>query len=98
MATKRPTLRELGDRISEHLKRFEADKGPGGANAPRAQGARFWNAGAWFAGGPKLRVVYVSYQGRSLLTRDEAERYLAKLDAGFVGRHFEALREAEQCG
>jgi DNA-binding response OmpR family regulator len=86
-------LDELAARINAHLKRFEADKQ---INAPRASHANtppFFNAGA-FRAGRYVGVRYISYQYLSHLTRDEAARYLAKLDAGFVGRHFEALRDA----
>ncbi len=39
-----------------------------------------------------VEIAYKSYQGVSILTNEEAERYLLKLEANFVGRHFEALR------
>jgi len=84
-----PGLEALAARINTHLTRLEADAAwnvrPGG-------GRRLYLAHARRAGN-RIAVTYVSYQGRSTITRDEAERYLAKLDGGFKGRHFEALRE-----
>ena len=88
-----PKLNELAVRIDAHLKRFEADPK---INAPRptyGETRPYYGAGARYIGGAKISVRYVSYQGTSKLTRDEATRYLAKLDADFVGRHQEALRE-----
>ncbi|MFN8820303.1 MAG: hypothetical protein ACK5ZA_01035 [Betaproteobacteria bacterium] len=83
-------LAELAERIRTHLERLEADDT---VNVSR-DGKRklFWCSGAC-ASGNRVFCTYLSYQGQSSLTRDEATRYLAKLDAGFVGRHFEALRE-----
>jgi hypothetical protein len=83
-------LAELAGRIRSHLVRFEHDYT---VNVSR-DGKRklFWSAGA-SSSGNRVFCTYVAYQGASSLTRDEAVRYLAKLDEGFVGRHFEALRE-----
>lgn len=83
-------LAQLADRIHAHLKRLESDDT---VNVSR-DGKRklFWCSGAR-ASGNRVFCTYVSYQGKTSLTRDEATRYLAKLDAGVVGRHFEALRE-----
>ena len=91
-AAKPPSLKSLAERINEYLRRFEADKKIN-ARDPDIGGLQpYYNAGARYYGGSKLRVIYVSFQCGSMLTRDEAMRYLAKLDAGFVGRHHEALR------
>lgn len=89
-------MKELAARISAHLKRFEADPEINRHAAARREQdrtvpyytARAFVAGAW------IGIVYVSYQGATNVPRADAERYLAKLDAGFVGRHFEALRES----
>lgn len=41
----------------------------------------------------RVWVIYVTYQGGSYLSIEDAEKYLAWLDAGNVGHHFAALRE-----
>lgn len=84
------TLTEITSRINRHLKRFESNPT---INVSREHGGkRYYYAGAYRAG-RYVGVRYVSYQGSDNLTREQAEKYLEKLDAGFVGRHFEALRE-----
>jgi len=47
------------------------------------------------ASGRFVYVRYISFQGSSHLSRDQAEAYLAYLDSGKTGRHFEALREGK---
>ena len=89
------TLTETAKRISAHLKRFEADPD---SNRPKRQGAYlginpYRNANAVRLG-RFVGVRYISYQGRHNITRQEAERYLSWLDAGHVGTHWQALREA----
>ncbi len=91
------TLTETAARISAHLKRFEADDG---INRSKRQGAYlgtkpYYGAGA-IRSGRFVGVKYVSYQGRYNLKRDEAEAYLAWLDDGNVGRHFEFQRAKER--
>ncbi len=92
------TVKELAIRICEHLKRFERDpkinryqKGEGTREQREGGFHPYYHAGA-FASGRFVRVTYITYQGSTALTKAEAERYLEKLDNGFVGRHFEALR------
>jgi hypothetical protein len=79
-------LGEIAERIGAHLKRFEADPV---INAPdRPNGVRKY-FGAWARqAGSRLMVMYISYQGWQSLTKDDAIRYLAWLDAGFVGKHY----------
>lgn len=86
------SLAELGELIDAHLKRFEAaDEKKHPKDSDRRH---FWQAGAHAAKGARFVYVrYISYQGSSHLTREQATRYLAWLDAGNVGRHFEAFRE-----
>jgi hypothetical protein len=86
-------MRELARRIDAHLKRFEADP------AINVKGSlygtrRFYGAHCSYYRGNRISVSYVAYQGTSSMTKMEAKTYLEMLDAGFVGRHFEALREA----
>ena len=94
---KQPTLAELAKRINAHLKRIEADPA---LNVPykeeyRKTLRRFWGAGAGYGGGARMLVTYVAYQGHTALTKEEAIRYLERLDAGFVGTHFKAFREIQ---
>lgn len=91
-------LDEIATRITTHLSRIEADvilnpprrfdrdlgrwvEGDGGTR-------RLWLARAQRAGS-RVRVSYVSYQSAANLTRAEALAYLAWLDAGNVGTHYE---------
>ena len=89
-------LGDLAERIHQHLQRFEAD--PDINQFPERdrrhqRGLKpYFHASARYAGGSKMWVTYISYQGRSKLTKAEATAYLAWLDAGNVGRHYEALR------
>ena len=92
-------LRDIAARIDAHLKRFEADKS--GVNVERTysnnrgQASKlrsYFGAGSGYAGGRYIFVRYVCYQDGSHITKEEALRYLAWLDAGNVGRHYEALR------
>lgn len=102
--TKTEVAAVLGKKIDEHLRRLEADEAlnprrrfdtdrktwvldPTGM--PSFYGAR--------AAGDRYRVwvIYVSFQGGSYMSIEDAEKYLAWLDAGNVGRHYEALREAQ---
>ena len=85
-------LKDIASRIRAHLRRFEDDPKIN-TTKPQPYGGvpYFWvNA---YAAGRFVYVTYISYQGNSHLTKDEATRYLAWLDAGNVGRHFEAFRE-----
>lgn len=87
-------MKELAARIYAHLKRFEADPVIN-AERPNGSGVPYFRANAYYPGGARIGVVYVSYQGARSLTRDEAEAYLAWLDAGHVGTHFQQQRTAQ---
>lgn len=95
------TLSETAMRINEHLTRFA--RTPAIASKKWIDGkgeerdlSLYWNP-ICFRAGPRAKVRYVSYQDESSLTKDEAERYLEWLNAGNVGRHYDALR-AEKKG
>lgn len=93
------TAKELATRINAHLKRFEADRKINKqqfyhsmrTKKRESSGRPYYYAGA-SASGRWVSVVYITYQGHTNLTRDEAARYLTWLDAGNVGHHYEALR------
>ena len=78
-------LTEIANRINKHLKRFEADPI---VNAKNDRGlmpyyfAQAYSVGRW------VNIVYIAYHGANHLSREEAEQYLAWLDAGNVGTHF----------
>ena len=84
-------LKDIAARIAAHLRRFEMD--PKINKALDATHLRpFYNANAYLAGS-RVAIVYVSFQIRSTLTMAEALHFLAWLDAGNVGRHWEADKE-----
>lgn len=86
-------LTDLAKRIGEHLRRFESD--PVLSRRADGKSARFWGAACWVSG-RYIGITYISYQGSSHLSKVDALAYLAKLDAGYVGRHFEALRGTDK--
>lgn len=88
---KQPKLAEIAKRISEHLRRFEADKN--GVNKENAQGLRPYYSSMSWASGSRVGVCYVSFQGREFLTKADASKYLAWLDAGNIGRHYKMLKQ-----
>lgn len=84
---------EVADKIDAHLKRWEADK-RGVNRDDRRDGAGcrpYYCAGSWAAGG-WVCICYVSYQGVSKVRAEQAEKYLRWIEAGNVGRHYQALR------
>jgi hypothetical protein len=93
-------LDEIAKRINAHLKRFEsdpvinADKVHTNLRGQESRLKPYYCAGA-AASGRYVFVMYVAYQGEIHLTKDEALRYLAWLDAGNVGKHWEALKASE---
>jgi hypothetical protein len=87
-------LELLAREINQHLRRFEQD---GKINIDRSGDGLhdYYGAGAT-ATGQRVRVVYISYQGNSLLTREEAQEYLRWLRAGNVGRHYEVVHALQE--
>jgi hypothetical protein len=83
-------LRETAEALRAHLERME--RSPSINTVMHGTMKRFYNASAWVAG-RYVGVRYISYQGNSNLTRADAEWYLAWLDGGGEGRHYEALRD-----
>ncbi len=88
---KQPKLAEIAARISVHLKRFECDPV---INVRMSEGGTIpYNLARAYAIGSRVMVVYVNYQGWSELSKSDVLTYLAWLDAGGVGRHYESLRK-----
>ncbi len=84
------TLTELAERINKHLKRIERDPELNPIRKNAGNTRAFYYAAA-YRGGQFCRVSYVSYQGALSLHREEAEKYLAWLDAGNNGTHYEVV-------
>lgn len=84
---KESSVKAVASRINDHLKAFEA------AATKNSRGsAKYFNAGAQ-AAGSRIAICYVSYQGHSHLSLDEAKVYLAWLDAGNKKSHHEWQHE-----
>jgi hypothetical protein len=81
-------MQELADRIDAHLLRLEGDPGFNLVHASTGT-SRFYGARCWYFGGSYVAVRYVVYQGITNIRRADAESYLAGLDAGFQGNHFD---------
>jgi hypothetical protein len=90
--TMRTTNNEIAVRIDEYLKRFERDPKINIVKPGRTGTTfqKYYEAGAW-ASGKFIYIRYKIYQGAVPLTRAKAERYLAWLDAGNVGKHVELI-------
>ena len=92
----------LGQKIDAHLKRIEKDPvlNPGRRLdkdqkewVPDDRGVRSFYGARAKGDRHRVWIIYVTYQSGSYMSIEDAETYLAWLDAGNVGRHFEALRE-----
>jgi hypothetical protein len=93
---KKPTLTEIAARIRAHLKRFEADPAINKLD-PHYRTRTYYCVNA-YRGGRYVSVSYVNYQGATALERERAERYLAWLDAGNVGTHWECEKQEARRG
>lgn len=87
-------LTDAAERIGAHLSRIAADPK---LNPSRKEhgGTRAYFCPAAYARGSRVMVQYSNYQITSGLTKAEALAYLAWLDAGNVGTHYDAKRAAE---
>lgn len=84
---KPPTLAAIAERIAAHLRRFEADPV---VNTPReGRRIKLYYSPSAFARGSRVGISYVSFQSETCVTKADALAYLAWLDAGNVGRHWE---------
>jgi len=90
------TCKEIAERIFAHLKRFEADPK---INKRRRYRGRSIETTPYYKpyafGTTKVGVVYIIYQGATMLSKSEALAYLEWLDAGHVGTHYE-LKQSKQ--
>ncbi len=103
--TKTEVAADLAKKIDAHLKRFESDPtlNPGHRYDKERKervldpmGVRDYYVARAHGNRHRVWVIYVTYQGGSYLSIEDAEKYLAWLDAGNVGRHYEALRETSK--
>lgn len=83
-----PKLAEIAERIHAHLKKSEREE----TLTPSKKRTLCWQPHAYAPGG-RVMCSYISYQGSDSLKKAEALRYLTMLDAGYVGRRYEALSE-----
>ena len=80
-------LQEIADRIYAHLKRFEADRKINKTDT-KYKTSPYYCVNA-FRSGSRICVSYVTYQGGTMMKKAEALEYLAWLDAGNVGTHYD---------
>lgn len=88
----RKKVDKIADKISAHLKRFEND--PEINIPPEGQRMKihpYYGAHASRTYGPTVSVTYISFQGPSKLTPEDAVLYLKWLDKGNVGKHYKVL-------
>ena len=83
-------LKEIAERIDAYLKKFEADKTINAPGKGSMAISPYYCAGAWVSGS-YVSVCYVSFQHTSNLRKADAIKYLERLDAGNVGKHYTAL-------
>jgi hypothetical protein len=91
-------LREIADRIADHLDRLEQDEEanhvmwtPSGKTEPEKL-TLIWRPSVW-VGGAYICVRFISYQSHQVLTRDGALKYLAYLDGGGKERLGASLKQ-----
>ncbi len=80
------TLIELAYRIQVHLRHMAADPRINSVNSDGLRPFYFPYASRC---GSRVEIRYVTYQVSSKLTRENAEAYLAWLDAGNRGCHYD---------
>jgi hypothetical protein len=89
---KPPTLAVIAERIAAHLWQFEADpvlRETQNISGPRV---RLYHQPFAKAAGGRVRIGYVSYHHDDVcIYKGQALAYLAWLDAGNVGRHWECV-------
>ncbi len=98
MTERRISLTETAKRIARHLVRFAATPSVASKSWIDSKGEKreltlFWHPVCYRAGS-RAMVKYVTYQYESSMTKAEAEQYLAWLDDGNVGRHYDAKKAA----
>jgi hypothetical protein len=101
LPTKTEIARDLGEKINVHLQRFQRDPKINPSerydNTTKTwvsdeHGIRKYYGAKALSDRRRVTIVYVSYQGASFLSIENAQKYLAWLDAGNVGPHYEVLQ------
>lgn len=82
-------LDEIAAKIAAHLKRWEKDPE---INKRKESGLTPYYHPWAMRAGSKVGITYVSFQGQSYLSKAEAAAYLAWIEAGNVGTHYERER------
>jgi hypothetical protein len=99
--TKTEIAHDLGEKINAHLKRFERDPKINAGKryddkkktwVPDKHGVYDYYGARAVGNRHRVWVIYVTYQGGRYLSIEDAQKYLAWLDAGNVGRYYEVLR------
>ena len=93
MQRKVTRARVIAERIRDHLRRFESDPA---VNIRGGTGLQPYYCPSAYPGPKCVHVCYISFQGHSKLTLEEAEAYLSWLDAGNVGTHQKQQSEHPQ--
>ena len=103
--TKTSVAHELAQKIDAYLRRFERSPkiNPGKRYnqekkkwVPDPMGLRDYYGASARGDRRRVWIIYITYQGGSYLSIEDAQKYLAWLDAGNVGRHYEAIREGDK--
>lgn len=103
--TKTEIARDLAEKIDAHLQRFEKDNKVNWSRrwdkttehwVSDPNGVRPYYGARAVGNRHRVWVIYVTFQSGSYLSIEDAEKYLAWLDDGNEGRHYEALREVRE--
>lgn len=94
--TKTQELIDLADAIHAHLKRFEKSPKINKIDPHYKTHPYYYVSAAQC--GRRVEVTYVTYQGASKLSKEQAEGYLVWLDAGNVGTHYEYFESVKLDG
>jgi hypothetical protein len=84
-------LTEIGRRIALHLRRLERDEW----NRTELVSGAHLHCPSAYRGSRYVRVRYRCFQAATSLNRQQATDYLAWLDAGNKGTHFDMNRDSE---
>jgi hypothetical protein len=98
LVAERRELDALAEAINTHLKRIEATPSINEwTNSSGSARRRCFNAQS-YRRGRSIMIRYISYQMTAAVPAADAQRYLAALDAGYVGRHHEHTLAAFDAG
>ena len=81
-------LKKIAARIDAHLHKREKEPAINTVTSSIYPVRRFFQTNA-YASGNRVYIIYRAYQGFRSLTKAEAMAYLAWIEAGNVGEHYE---------